>query len=410
MTENRTASDDQFNGPETLYAHFQDRIYALQNSVVDLLYTKRDLIYYDKPGLTGCFYSSLFRYEKKLNLLSAKIEKYKFEIKQIQAILNGQDKSLKDVKQESKSQFAAVKKELKEWERQLKKTIKTGSDYTFKLSKKKKNRLDNLYNWIKTEPTVIGNKENNIRKLLVASSFYYYNNNYQGLKETAQYVYECNLNWYKPVVTAAEIRQLTTACQAARDKLQLQIDQIQSQFPFSRKDELSHEDEQERCAKELREKILKAHKEVLEWRQKRNEFVALYRLSKRNSLPSVFKKREEIIPHRSFDSSVRLMNTNVAGTTHVPDIVSLAGRLKPGDRLYLLREPNNKYDSNAILVLNNKEQKLGYIPKANNPVLAKMMDQGLQLYADADTIEQNGSWVKIVVNVYMYNSLFESRG
>lgn len=403
MTENRTAADDQFNGPETLYAHFQDRIYALQNRVVDLLYTKRDLIYYDKPGLTGCFYSSLFHYEKKLKLLSAKIEKYKFEIKQIQAILNGQDKTLKDVKQQSNSQLAAVQKELKEWERQLKKTIKTGSDYTFKLSKKKKKRLDNLYNWIKTEPTIIGNKENNIRKLLVTSSFYYYNNNYRGLKEIAQYVYECNLNWYKPVITAAEIRQLTTACQAARDKLQLQVDQIQSQFPFTRKDELSCEDEQERCAKELREKILKAHKDVLEWRQKRNEFVALYRLSKRKPLPSVFKKRAEITPRRANVASVHLMNTNVAGTTHIPDIVTLAGRLKPGDRLFLLREPQNKYDSNAILVLNQKEQKLGYIPKANNPMLAKMMDEGLPLYADVDAVEQNGSWVKIAINVFLNN-------
>ena len=95
------------------------------------------------------------------------------------------------------------------------------------------------------------------------------------------------------------------------------------------------------------------------------------------------------------------MTTNVAGTTHVPDIVSLAQRLKPGDRLFLLREPNNKYDSNAILVLNQKEQKLGFIPKANNPLLAKMMDEGLALYADVDAIEQNGSWVKIVINVFL---------
>ena len=409
MTENRTGADDQFIDQDSLDERYKD-LRALQREVAELLYTKRSLLFFEKPGLTGCFYPSVFHYEKKLRLLSAKIEKYKFEIKQIQAILNGQDKSLKDVVKQSKSQFAAVKQELKEWENQLKMTIKTGGDFTFKLSKKKEKLLKNLYDWIKAEPVVTGFMEDYSRMLLIPSSNYYYSKNLPGLKEIAQYAYECNLNWYKPIKTSAEMRQATSACQAARDKLKLEVDQIKRQFPFTRENELKYDDEKERCIKELREKILKAHKDVLSWRQKRNEFAALYRLSKRKPLPSVFKKRAEIIPHRSFDSSVRLMNTNVAGTTHVPDIVSLAGRLKPGDRLYLLREPNNKYDSNAILVLNQKEQKLGYIPKSNNPMLAKMMDEGVQLYADVDAIEQNDSWFKITVNVYMYNSLFESRG
>lgn len=400
MTENRTGADDQFIDSDSLDERYKD-LRALQDCVADLLYTKRNLLFYEKPGLTGCFYPSVFHYEKKLRLLSAKIEKYKFEIKQIQAILNGQDKSLKDVMQQSKSQFAAVKKELKEWKNQLKMTIKTGGDFTFKLSKKKEKLLKNLYDWIKAEPVVTGFMEDYSRKLLIPSSNYYYSKYLPGLKEIAQYTYECNLNWYKPIKTTAEMRQAISACQAARDKLKLEVEQIKRQFPFTRENELKYNDEKERCIKELREKILKAHKDVLEWRQKRNEFVALYRLSKRKPLPSVFKKRAEIMPRRTTNASVLLMNTKVAGTAHVPDIASLAERLKPGDRLFLIREPNNEYDSNAILVLNQKEQKLGYIPKANNPMLAKMMDEGLPLYANVDAVEQTDSWVKIAINVFL---------
>ncbi|MBR5709911.1 MAG: HIRAN domain-containing protein [Thermoguttaceae bacterium] len=400
MTENRTVADDQFIDSDSLDERYKD-IRALQKEVAELLYTKRSLLFFEKPGLTSIFYSSIFRHEKKLKLLSAKIEKYKFEIKQIQAILNGQDKSLKDVVKQSKRHFAAVKNELKEWKKHLKKTIKTGGDFTFKISKKKEKQLKNIYDWIKAEPVVTGFKEGYSRILLAPSSNYYYSKNLQGLKEIAQYAYECNLNWYKPINSTAEMRQVTSACQAARDKLRLQIDQIKRQFPFTREDEIRYDDEKERCIKELSEKILKAHKDVLEWRQKRNEFTALYRLSKRKPLPKIFKKRAEITPRRTVNASVHLMKTNVAGTAHVPDVASLANQLKPGDRLFLIREPNNEYDSNAIMVLNQKEQKLGYIPKAKNPLLAKMMDEGLLLYADVDAVEQNDSWVKIAINVFL---------
>ena len=122
MTENRTVADDQFIDSDSLDERFKD-LRALQKEVAELLYTKRSLLFFEKPGLTGCFYPSVFHYEKKLRLLSAKIEEYKFEIKQIQAILNGQDKSLKDVVKQSKSQFAAVKTELKECEKPLKLTF-----------------------------------------------------------------------------------------------------------------------------------------------------------------------------------------------------------------------------------------------------------------------------------------------
>ena len=59
---------------------------------------------------------------------------------------------------------------------------------------------------------------------------------------------------------------------------------------------------------------------------------------------------------------------------------SLWSELHVGDRLDLIREPENPYDNNAIRVEWNGE-KLGYIPKKENAKLAEQMDLGIDLNA-----------------------------
>jgi len=49
--------------------------------------------------------------------------------------------------------------------------------------------------------------------------------------------------------------------------------------------------------------------------------------------------------------------------------------LSPGYPLDLQREPDNAYDSNAIMVLAD-DMHIGYVPKTDNYVLAALMDQG----------------------------------
>ena len=48
--------------------------------------------------------------------------------------------------------------------------------------------------------------------------------------------------------------------------------------------------------------------------------------------------------------------------------------------LTLKREPTNPYDTNAIEVY-YKEFKLGYIPRTENKLIAKMMDQNIRIVA-----------------------------
>ena len=55
--------------------------------------------------------------------------------------------------------------------------------------------------------------------------------------------------------------------------------------------------------------------------------------------------------------------------------------LRPGFKGFLEREPENKFDSNAVkfmIYLNNKEIHLGYVSKMHAPDFAEAMDRGIE--------------------------------
>ena len=62
---------------------------------------------------------------------------------------------------------------------------------------------------------------------------------------------------------------------------------------------------------------------------------------------------------------IHLFDSYIAGTTHLKD-KSVLETIQVGDVLNLQREDMNKYDSNAILVLNEEKKKLGYVPEKDN--------------------------------------------
>ena len=77
---------------------------------------------------------------------------------------------------------------------------------------------------------------------------------------------------------------------------------------------------------------------------------------------------------------IHLFDTWIAGTTHLED-KSVLKTLKADDEL-LLRREENKFDSKAILVLNNGKQKLGYVPGKDNVIFSSLMDAGKILKAN----------------------------
>ena len=96
---------------------------------------------------------------------------------------------------------------------------------------------------------------------------------------------------------------------------------------------------------------------------------------------------------------IHLFDTYIAGTTHLKDATVL-DNIKVGDKLFLQRE-DNKYDDNAILVLNETKQKLGYVPERDNVVFARLMDAGKLLCGKIKSIDPKGSFRVINIEIYL---------
>ena len=118
-----------------------------------------------------------------------------------------------------------------------------------------------------------------------------------------------------------------------------------------------------------------------------------------------------------FERSIFLLGTQIAGTSYQMNIDELYDKLNEGDIVKLIREPQNEYDEYAIRIDTESDQplgyvpsekapddeylKLGYVPRVNNKILARLMDAGKKLYGVVRLKEMNGSYYHIVVKIYM---------
>lgn len=96
---------------------------------------------------------------------------------------------------------------------------------------------------------------------------------------------------------------------------------------------------------------------------------------------------------------IHLFDSYIAGTMHLEDS-SVLEKIKVGDMLNLQRE-ENKFDSNAILILYEGGRKLGYVPEKDNIIFARLMDAGKLLKAKISKIEQKGSFKQISIGIYL---------
>ena len=108
------------------------------------------------------------------------------------------------------------------------------------------------------------------------------------------------------------------------------------------------------------------------------------------------------IPMPFTNEIVLLDDIHVAGTMHIEDLHEKIEDLKQGSELTFQRGKDNPYDSMSIQVL-FKNQKIGFVPRANNDMIARLLDGGKHLGAKALQIEQLGKWTKIHMEVVLYD-------
>jgi hypothetical protein len=104
---------------------------------------------------------------------------------------------------------------------------------------------------------------------------------------------------------------------------------------------------------------------------------------------------------KPFAQEIFLIATHVAGTMYVDGIEQLVAPIEKGTKLFFFREPDNPADPHAILIVNEQHVKLGYVPRVNNEILARLMDAGKFLYGMVEEKEHLGEWTKLKLKIFM---------
>jgi len=96
-----------------------------------------------------------------------------------------------------------------------------------------------------------------------------------------------------------------------------------------------------------------------------------------------------------------LAEVRIAGFMFNDDPYSLMYELHAGDTMELVREPDNPFDEDAIKVLNRYGNKIGYIPRRYNPVIARLMDGGKEIYGILERVVNYSDEPDIIMMVLM---------
>ena len=98
-----------------------------------------------------------------------------------------------------------------------------------------------------------------------------------------------------------------------------------------------------------------------------------------------------------FERDIFLFDTYVVGTSHVEGIEALESQLREGERLAFFREPDNPHDSQAM-----SGQTVGYVPRRDNVVFARLMDAGKQLFGTITKKEKKGNWLSLSIKIFLH--------
>lgn len=77
------------------------------------------------------------------------------------------------------------------------------------------------------------------------------------------------------------------------------------------------------------------------------------------------------------------LRTVIVGEGFHPGATDRRMELTAGEVLVLVREPSNLFDKNAVAVFSSDGVKLGYVPRTEAPVVAKVIDSGKEPKAQA---------------------------
>jgi hypothetical protein len=107
-------------------------------------------------------------------------------------------------------------------------------------------------------------------------------------------------------------------------------------------------------------------------------------------------------PTEKAPRSIDLLEVPVAGFQYHEGMRrEVFRRLRVGQLLLLVREPDNPYGELAIAVVTEDDHKLGYIPRSCNLVPAALADQSVTLRACITELDAHAPpWERLVLKVW----------
>lgn len=85
-------------------------------------------------------------------------------------------------------------------------------------------------------------------------------------------------------------------------------------------------------------------------------------------------------PLASFSKDIPLGRQLVVGARFQGGADDLLRDLKTGKHVTLMREPDNRFDPKAVMVLDDEGRRIGYIPRASNETVSALLDAGKYIY------------------------------
>ena len=104
--------------------------------------------------------------------------------------------------------------------------------------------------------------------------------------------------------------------------------------------------------------------------------------------------------NNSYDG-IFLLETHIAGTSYVENIDVLVSMLSERGYLNFVRDKENDFDDNAIMITSELGYKVGFIPRKDNKLIANLMDANKALYGKISTIENKNNWWCIEIGIYL---------
>ncbi|MBN2571121.1 MAG: HIRAN domain-containing protein [Ignavibacteriales bacterium] len=80
---------------------------------------------------------------------------------------------------------------------------------------------------------------------------------------------------------------------------------------------------------------------------------------------------------------------------------TVINKLKIGDELKIIQEPQNFYDRRALEIFTNHNVKLGYVPMEQNPIPSRLMRQELKIVGLVDKINLRADpWKMLRISLF----------